>query len=137
MDKDITITRVTQSDFTTEIRRRCRTAVDRYGGIRAFSKTVNENESLWQNRLTDGRVVGFDVSWLLKVFSVTGDYRLIVPFFKQGKRISISAIAEICKRLNHIVLPVFNCSENDGDSTYIHLDNLLQVAGKLIRERGK
>lgn len=126
-----------QTEFTSEIRRRCRIAVDRFVGIRKFSTTIGEAESLWQNRLTEGRVVGFDVSWLLKVLTVTKDYHLITPFFKQGKRISISAIARLCERLNHVVLPVFKSPESADDTTYLHIDNLLKVASKLIREKGK
>jgi len=132
-----------QTDFTNFIRRLCRVAVERYGGIRAFSQAIGESESLWQNRLTEGRVVGFDISWFFKVFFVTGDYGLLVPFFRQGKRISIAAIAKLCQRLNHVVLPIFKCPHcqtnktKEDDSTIFHIGNLIDVTQKLLRERNE
>ena len=139
MDKDNATMQIYQSDFTDEIRRLCRTAVDRFGGIRKFATTLGEDENTWFNRLTDGRCVGFDVSWFLKVLLVTKDYHLLIPFFKQGKRIYISAITDLCNKLNYTVLPNFKCMDckncEDG-STYIDIQNLLKITQKLL-QRGK
>ena len=139
-----------QTDFNDKIRRRCRVAVDRFGGLRKFANTIGEDEDKWFNRFTDGRVVGFDTEWLYKVLEVTGDYEVLIPFFERGGRIRMGPLMQICKVLNHVVLPVFNARDTRGtqdtqdiqairdikdDTTNILVSYLLKAGQKLLSRR--
>ena len=125
-----------QAKFQGEIRRSCRAAIDRFGGLRKFADTIGEDESKWFNRLTDGRVVGFDVEWLNRVLEVTGDYRVLLLFFKRGRRIKTRLLMKIAKAFDHVMLPVFKTQDDPTDDTvFILVSNLLKTGQRLLMNR--
>ena len=126
-------TPINQSDCTTEIRRLCRAAVHHYGGIRKFANEIGEDEDKWGARLNDGRVVGFDVSWAMQVLRVTGDHRILVPFFMHNGKVDIDLLERLCKALNYVVFPLDKNGREEGSSTGVVIDNFLKGAQKLLR----
>lgn len=126
-----------QTDFQDKIRRACRVAVSRYGGIRRFANAIGEDEGRWTNRLTDGRVVGFDVDWLYTVFIVTHDAEVLLPFFMHKRTDRFSTLMNIARKLNYhaFMFPRFRVEEKkiSDDTKYEIVGRLLQAAERIIK----
>ena len=128
-----------QANFAEEIRRSCRLAVDRFGGLRRFADARGEKESNWFNRLTPGRTVGFDVDWLNKVLETTGDYEVLMPFFRSRKIDRHGILTKIARKSGYYALLIekFKVQEkrNHGDTTLSILNNLLMAGQRILEGR--
>ena len=134
-----------QAEIQQEFRRVCRLAVDRIGGIRRFVEALNElgdieNEATWQNRLTEGRTAGFDVSWVYKVFVVTGDYEVLMPFFRNGNVDRHETLTKLAKKSGYhacLIPKLFaDKKEHKGDTTIRTFFRIGELAFR-AREREK